>query len=52
MTLLTIMGVIEILCSFRLVIEGKKFVANTFAFSDEEDNISRLFNGGDIADLP
>ena len=49
MTFLTILGVTEILCSFRLVLEGKtgkqipessrlglfeKFLANNFALSD------------------
>ena len=53
MTFLTILGVTEILCSFRLVLEGKtgkeipessrlkflkKFSANNFALSDAEDN--------------
>ena len=60
------MGVTEILCSFRLVLEGKtgkeipgssrlefleKFSANNFALSDAEDNTSRLLNWGGIADL-
>ena len=64
MTFLTILGVMEILCSFRLVLEGKtgkeipvssrfefleKFLANNFALSD---NTSGLFNRGGIADLP
>ena len=55
MTLLTILGVTEILCSFRLVLEGKtgkeipessrlefleKFLANNFALSDAEHNNS------------
>ena len=55
MTFLTILGVMETLCSFRLVLEGKtgkeipelsrfefleKFVANNFALSDAEDNTS------------
>ena len=55
------------LCSFRLVLEGKKvkeipessrleflekFSANNFALSDAEDNTSRLLNRGGIADLP
>ena len=67
MTFLTILGVIEILCSFRLVLEGKtgkeipessrlefleKFSANNFALSDAEDNTSGLLNRGGIADLP
>ena len=57
----------EILCSFRLVLEGKtskeipessrlefleKFLANNFALSDAEDNTSGLLNTGSIADLP
>ena len=57
----------EILCSFRLVLEGKtgkeipessrlesleKFLANNFALSDAEDNTSSLLNRGGIADLP
>ena len=56
----------EILCSFRLVLEGKtgkeipessrlefleKFLANNFALSDAEDNLSRPLNRGGIADL-
>ena len=60
------MGVTEILCSFRLVLEGKtgkeipepsrlefleKFSVNNFALSDAEDNTSGLKRGG-IADLP
>ena len=55
MTFLTTVGVTEILCSFRLVLEGKtgkeipessrlefleKFLANNFALSDVEDNTS------------
>ena len=61
------MGVTEILCSFKLVLEGKtgkeipessrlefleKFSANNFALSDAEDNTSGLLNRGGIADLP
>ena len=49
----------EILCSFRLVLEGKtgkeipeKFLANNFALSDAEDNTSGPLNRGGIADLP
>ena len=53
MTVLTILGVIEILCSFRLVLQGKtgkeipepsrlesleKFLANNFDLLDAEDN--------------
>ena len=60
------MGVTEILCSFRLVLEGKtgkeipkssglefleKFSANNFALSDAEDNTSGRLNRGSIADL-
>ena len=67
MTFLTILGVTEILCSFRLVQEGKtdkeisessrlellqKFSANNFALSDAEDNTSGMLNRGGIADLP
>ena len=67
MTFLTILGVTEILCSFRLVLEGKtgkeipessrlefleKFLANNFALSEAEDNTSGPLNRGGIADLP
>ena len=67
MTFLTILGVIEILCSFRLVLEGKtdkeipessrlkvleKFLAKNFGLSDAEDNTSRSLNRGGIVDLP
>ena len=67
MTFLTILGVMDILCSFRLVLEGKtgkeipessrfefleKFLANNFALSDVEDNTSGPLNRGGIADLP
>ena len=67
MTFLNILGVMEILCSFRLVIEGKagkeipqssrlefleKFLANNFGLSDAEDNTSGPLNRGGIADLP
>ena len=66
MTFLTILGVTEILCSFRLVLEGKtgkeipessrlefleKFSANNFALSDAEDNTSRPLNREGIPDL-
>ena len=59
MTFLTILGVTEILCSFRLVLEGKtgkeipqslrlefleKFSGNNFALLDAEDNMSRPLN--------
>ena len=67
MTFLTILGVMEILCSFRLALEGKtgkeipessrfelleKFLANNFALSDAEDNTPGPLNRGGIADLP
>ena len=67
MTFLTILEVTEILCSFRLVLEGKtgeeipessrlefleKFSANNLALLDAEDNTSRPLNRGGIADLP
>ena len=67
MTFLTILGITEILCSFRLVLEGKtgkeipessrlefleKFLANNFALSEAEDNTSGPLNRGGIADLP
>ena len=67
MTFLTILGVIEILCSFKLVLEGKtgkeipessrlefleKLSANNFALSNTEDNTSGLLNRGGIADVP
>ena len=66
-TFLTILGVMEILCSFKLVLEGKtgketlessrlefkeKLSANNFALSDAEDNTSGPLNRGGIADLP
>ena len=61
------MGVTEILCSFRLVLEGKAgkeipessrlefsetFSANNFALSDAEDNTCEPLNRGGKADLP
>ena len=67
MTFLTIFGVIEILYSFRLVLEGKtgkeipessrfefleKFLANNYALSEAEDNTSGPLNRGVITDLP
>ena len=67
MTFLTILGVMEILCSFRLVLEGKtgkeipgssrlefleKLVANNFALSDAEDKTSGPLNREGIPDLP
>ena len=66
MTFLTILEVTEILCSFRLVLEGKigkeipessifefleRFSANNFALSDAEDNTSGSLNGRGIAGL-
>ena len=67
MTFLTILEVTEILCSFKLVLEGKtgkgipessrlefleKFSANNFALSDAEDNTSGPLNRGGLVDLP
>ena len=67
MTFLTILGVTEILCSSRLVLEGKtgkdipessrlefleKLSANSFALLDAEDNTSGLLKRGGAADLP
>ena len=67
MTFLTIFGITDILCSFRLVLEGKtgketpessrlefleKFSANDVALSDAEDNTSGMMNRGGTADLP
>ena len=66
MTFLIILGVTEILHSFRLVLEGKcvkemsessrlefleKFLANNSALSDAEDNTSGSLNRVNIADL-
>ena len=66
MTLLTIPGVTEILCNFRLVLKGKtgkeipessrlefleNFLANNFPLSDAEDNTSGPLNRRSIADL-
>ena len=66
MIFVTILGVIEMLCSFRLFLERKtgreipessrsefleKFLANNFALSDAEDNTSGPLNRGEIADL-
>ena len=66
MTFLTILGVMEILRSFRLVLEGKtgkeipessrfefleEFLANNFALSDVEDSTSGPLNRGGIADI-
>ena len=59
MTFLTILGLSEILCSFRLVLEGKTgkkipessrleiletFPANNFTLSDAEEDTSELLN--------
>ena len=66
-TFLTILGVIETLCSFRLVLDGKKgkeipdssrlkflgkFSANNFALSDAEYNTYGPLKRNVIADLP
>ena len=58
MTILTILGVTEILCSFRLGLEGKtgKEITessrlNNFTLSDPDDTTSRLLNKGGIAYL-
>ena len=66
MTFLTILGATEILCSYRLVLEGKtgkemlklsrlesleKFLANKFDLTDPEGDTSRSLNRGGIADL-
>ena len=66
-TFLTNLGVTEISCSFKLVLEQKtgkeipessrlrfleKFSPNNFALSDAEDNTSGPLNRGGIADLP
>ena len=63
MTFLTILGVMKILCSFRLVLESKtgkevpepsrlefseKFLANNFTLSDAEDSTSRSLNRGGL----
>ena len=65
-TFLTILGVTEILCNFRLVLEGKtgkeipessrlefleKFLANNAGLSVTEANTSRALYRGGIADL-
>ena len=67
MPILTFLGVMEILCSFRLVLERKigkeipessilelleKLLANNFASSDPEDNTFGPLHRGGIADLP
>ena len=65
-TFITILGVTEILCSFRLVLQEKrgkeipkwprlefleKLLANNFALPDAEDNNSGSLNRGGIAHL-
>ena len=67
MTFSIILGVTEILCSFRLVLEGgkgkkipessklkflEKFSTDNFALPDAEDNTSGPLNRGGIAELP
>ena len=67
MTFVTILGVIEMLCTFRLVLAGKtgkeirqssrlvfleKVLANNFALSEAQDNTTRLLNRAGIRDLP
>ena len=67
MTSLTLLGVTEILCSFRLALEGKagkempessrlefleKLLANKFPLSDTEDETFGPLNRGRVADLP
>ena len=67
MTFLTIFGITEILCCFKLVLEGKtgkeisessrlefleKFSVNNFALSNAEDNISESLTRGGMKDLP
>ena len=66
MTFFTVLGIPEILCSFKLVLEVKtgkeipelsrlefleKFLVNNFALSYADDNTSRPLNRGGIADL-
>ena len=67
MTFLTTLGVTEIFCNFKVVLERKtgkeipalsrlefleKFSANNFALSDAEDNTSGPLNKGGMAELP
>ena len=67
MTYLSIFGIREILCSFRLVLKeeaGKEisksstleflenFLGNHFALSNTEDNNSMHLNTGCVVDLP
>ena len=61
-TFLTILGVTEILCSFKLVLKGKTGkkitessrleLSEKFCLLDTEDNTSGPLNRGGIADLP
>ena len=67
MIFLTILGVMEILCISRLVLQGEigkqipessrldfleKFFGNNFALSNAEDNTTWPLTRGDVADLP
>ena len=67
MTFLTILGITEILCSFKLVLEAKtskempesarlefleKFSAKIFALPDAEDSTSESLRRGGIVDFP
>ena len=67
MTFLTILGVMKMLCSFRLVVEGntseempessrleflEKFLGKDFPLFEAEDNNSGSLNRGGTADLP
>ena len=67
MTYLTILGVTEMLCSFRYVLEEKagkdipkpsrlefleSFLANNFVLSDAGNNATRTLNRGGVRDLP
>ena len=67
MTFLTIFRIMEILCSFRLVLEEKagkgipgssrlqlpdKLLANNFALADADNNNYKPLNRGGIVDLP
>ena len=66
MAVLTILGVTEMLCRFKLFLERKtgkeipkssrlelleKILANNFALSDAENNTSGPLNRGETADL-
>ena len=66
MTILIILGVKKVLCSFRLLLDGEtakeipessrlefleKFLGNNFVLSDSQDNTSSLLNRGGIVDL-